>query len=84
MEFSFGLKKHITTETTVALTPLGKAYAEKAEGASKVAEIVSALEAGPSTISEVANETHMATSVVMANVKQMIKSGKIRTVSGDM
>ena len=74
----------IRAHTTIALTPLGKESAEKSEGFTKKAEILAALEAGPSTINEIANETHMSTGVVIANVKEMIKSGKLRMVRGDM
>jgi len=74
------VKQHIV----VGLTPLGSTKAESVYGAegAKGQILLMLKDAGPSSLSEIAEETKMSPNKVKSHVKDLMSSGYIRRVGG--
>jgi len=79
-----GFKQALSTTDTVALTATGKSKAENASVAGARYDILAHLsERGPSSVKEIAEETHLRERQVKHLVKIMIREGFIRKTGGD-
>jgi len=69
---------------TFGLTPLGKTKAEQFSATGPKFDILAALdEGGPSSVSEIAEETKMSTNKVKTIIKQLVASGYVRKVHSE-
>lgn len=75
------MSRLIKSELTVALTPLGKQKADAFSGEGPKFDILATLnESGPSSISELAQETGMSPVKVKHVLKELAKAGYVRRV----
>jgi len=80
----FKSKPKVGVHHTYGLTALGKTKAEQFSVYGAQGSVMSVLEeGGPSSVSEIAEETHMSTDKVKSILKNLMRSGYIRRVSAE-
>ena len=80
----FQKKPKVGIHHTYGLTSLGKQKAEQFSVYGAQGNVMSVLEeSGPSSVSEIAEETHMSTDKVKSILKNLMRSGYIRRVTSE-
>ncbi|KKN41647.1 hypothetical protein LCGC14_0721220 [marine sediment metagenome] len=80
----FSRRQSLTSNVTVGLTPLGKTKAEKFEAEGPKFDVLTVLsEQGPSTVSDISQQTGMPSNKVEAIVRTLIHSSLATTMRAD-